>query len=488
MPQHDLIIIGAGPGGYTAAIRAAQLGMNVACVEKEQALGGTCLRVGCIPSKAMLESSERYAEAISGLAQHGIKVGDVGLDLAAMLKRKDSTVDALTRGVAGLFKKHKITRYTGTGAITAPGTVKVSGADDAELKAKHILIATGSVPAMLNGVEFDGEFIGDSTTALSYDEVPGHLVVIGGGVIGLELGSVWARLGSKVTVLEYMDQILPGMDEDLCKEALRVFKKQGLEFHLGARVTAARVVEAGNREAGSGNPRGAAKSPKTRNPKPKTQHVCVVSADGLDDIECDRVLLAVGRKPNTEGLGLANVGIELDKRGRIPVSEHYRTRAEGVYAIGDVIAGPMLAHKAEEEGIACVERLATGYGHVNYDAIPAIVYTHPEIASVGRNEQELKAAGREYRTGRFPFIANGRARALGDTTGWVKVLADARTDRLLGAHIIGPRAGDLIAELAVAIEFGASAEDVARACHAHPTLAEAVKEAALAVDGRTLNF
>jgi dihydrolipoamide dehydrogenase len=457
--EHDIVIIGAGPGGYVAAIRAAQLGMDVACIEKEPALGGTCLRVGCIPSKALLESSERFHEAGSEFKRHGIKVGNLELDLAAMLKRKDSTVSALTKGVEGLFKKNKVTRYEGTGSIKDANTVIVQGKEKTEIKAKHILIATGSVSAKLPGIEFDDDRIGDSTTALSYPEVPEHLVVIGAGVIGLELGSVWKRLGSKVTVLEYMDHVLPGMDAEISKEAHKVFKKQGLDFHLGTRVTGAKV-----------------KGKK-----------CVVSAEGMDDITCDRVLVAVGRKPNTDKLGLDNVGIETDKRGCIPVNEHWQTSVENIYAVGDVIPGVMLAHKAEEEGVACVEYIATGYGHVNYDAIPNVVYTHPEIASVGRSEEELKEAGVEYNSGKFYFMGNGRARALNDTTGWVKILADKRTDRVLGAHIIGPRAGDLIAELAVSIEFGATAEDIARSSHAHPTLAEAVKEAALDVAGRALN-
>jgi dihydrolipoamide dehydrogenase len=456
---HDLVIIGAGPGGYIAAVRAAQLGLNVACIEKEKALGGTCLRIGCIPSKALLESSERFAATKDDLKKHGVKVGGVELDLSTMMKRKEATVTALTRGVDGLFKKNKVTRYEGTGTIKDANTVTVAGTDEVELKCKNIIIATGSVPSMLKGVEFDGDFIGDSTTALSYAEVPKHLVVIGGGVIGLELGSVWNRLGSKVTVLEYLDHILPGMDHELCAEALKVFKKQGIEFHLGAKVTGARVAK----------------------------KKCVVSAEGMDDISCDRVLLSVGRKPNTQGVGLENVGIETDKRGFIPVNEHWQTGVENIFAVGDVIPGPMLAHKAEEEGVACVEYIATGYGHVNYDAIPSIVYTHPEIAGVGKTEQQLREAGVPIKTGKFPFIANGRARALGDTTGFVKLIAHEETDRVLGAHIMGPRAGDLIAELAVAIEFGASAEDIARSSHAHPTLAECVKEAALAVHGRTLN-
>lgn len=457
---YDLVVIGAGPGGYTAAIRAAQLGLKTACVEQEKALGGTCLRVGCIPSKALLESSERLHDAQHGFAAHGIKA-QVELDLGTMLKRKDKIVTTLTKGIAGLFRKHKITSYTGTGRITAPGKVVVAGADgETELTAKNILIATGSKVATLRGVEMDWDRIGGSTEALDYNPVPKRLVVIGAGVIGLELGSVWSRLGAEVIVLEYLDRVLAGIDSDVAREAAKVFKKQGLDIRTGVRVTGARVEG----------------------------EKCVVEYEGGEPIECDRVLVAVGRWPNTDGLGVDAVGIELDKRGRIPVDAHFRTTVEGIYAIGDVIAGPMLAHKAEEEGVACVEYIATGYGHVNYDAIPNVVYTHPEIASVGKSEDELKEAGVAYRSGSFPFIANARAKALASTDGFVKVLADEKTDRVLGVHIIGPRAGDLIAEAAVAMEFGASAEDIARSCHAHPTLAEVVKEAALAVDGRPRNI
>ncbi len=469
--EHDLVIIGSGPGGYVAAIRAAQLGLDTACVEKEPALGGTCLRDGCIPTKALLEASERYEETKHGLAAFGVTVEGVGFDLGAMLQHKDNIVTALTGGVAGLFKKNKITRYRGHGRLEGPGSVIVEsegGADEAgntetvvKLLAKHVILATGSEVATLPGVEMDWDRIGSSTEALSYPEVPEHLVVIGAGYIGLELGSVWARLGAKVTVLEYLDRILPGMDADTAKRARQIFKKQGIEFRLGTRVTGARVV------VGEG---------------------CVVEAEGMEPIECDRVLVAVGRRPYTNDLGLASVGVELDERGRIPVDEHFQTSAAGVYALGDVIAGPMLAHKAEHEGVACAEFLATGFGHVNYDAIPGIVYTHPEIATVGKSEEQLKEAGIKYRKGKFPFSANGRAKALNQTEGQVKVLADAETDRVLGVHIIGPRAGDLIAEAAVAIEFGASSEDIARSVHAHPTLAEALKEAALAVDKRTINF
>ena len=456
----DLIVVGAGPGGYVAAIRAAQLGMSVACVELEDALGGTCLRVGCIPSQALLESSERYHAAAHVLGAHGVKVGNVTLDLPTMLKRKEEVVNGRTKGVDFLFKKNKVTRFLGRGRITAAGRVTVEGGTKpVELSAKHIVIATGSKPASLKGVELSVDRIGTSTEALSYTEVPKHLVVIGAGYIGLELGSVWLRLGSKVTVVEYLDRILPGMDQEIAREGQKLFERQGMEIRLGQKVTGAKV-------------------------KGKE---CVVTCEGSEPIACDRVLLAVGRAPNTDGLGLESVGVAVDEGGRIPVDEHYETSCEGVYAIGDVIGGAMLAHKAEEEGVACVERIATGYGHVNYEAIPGVVYTHPEIASVGRTEEELKNAGIEYRKGVFFIRANARAHALGDIDGRVKVLADASTDRILGIHIIGPRAGDMIAEAVAAMEFGATSEDLARTSHAHPTLAEALKEAALAVDGRAIH-
>jgi dihydrolipoamide dehydrogenase len=456
---HDLVIIGAGPGGYVAAIRAAQLGLNAACIEEVEALGGTCLRIGCIPSKAMLESSERYHEAKSVLALHGVRVQGVALDLPAMLKRKDEVVAGRTKGVDFLFKKNKVTRYLGRGRIAGPGHVVVEGAAPADVRARHIVIATGSRPATLPGVRLDSDRIGTSTEALSYGDVPTHLAVIGAGYIGLELGSVWSRLGAKVTVIEYLDRILPGMDFEMAREGQRLLERQGLEFRLRQRVTSARVEGKG----------------------------CVVECEGSEPVRCDRVLVAVGRAPNTEGLGLDQVGVERDAKGRIVVNDAYATSVDGIYAIGDVIGGAMLAHKAEEEGMACVERIATGFGHVNYDAIPGVVYTQPEIASVGKSEEELKEKGVPYRKGVFFFKANARAHCLGQTDGRVKVLADAGTDRILGIHIIGPRAGDMIAEAAVAMEFGASSEDLARACHAHPTLAEALKEAALAVDGRAIN-
>jgi dihydrolipoamide dehydrogenase len=418
------------------------------------------LRVGCIPSKALLEASEKFHEAKDGLAAFGIQVKDVALDLPAMLTRKDEIVSGLTGGVALLFKKNKVTRYAGHGRITAPGRVAVNGADSVEIEAKHILIATGSKAAKLTGVEFDGDWIGTSTESLSYAKVPQKLVVIGAGAIGLEMGSVWSRLGSKVVVLEYLDRILPGMDAQIAKEAQRVLAKQGIEFKLGVKVTGVR--REGER--------------------------CFVEVEGGEPVDCERVLVAVGRVPNTDGLGLPELGVEQDKRGFVKVDPHFRTNVSGVYAIGDVIGGAMLAHKAEEEGIACVEFIATGYGHVNYDAIPSVVYTHPEVAGVGKTEEQLKAAGVEYKAGVFPFKPNGRARAIGATEGRVKILADKTTDRVLGAHILGAHAGDLVAELAIAIEFGATAEDIARSSHAHPSLAEIVKEAALAVDSRALHM
>lgn len=461
MSQHDLVVIGGGPGGYVAAIRAAQLGLNVACIEKEAMLGGTCLRIGCIPSKALLESSHLYWESSKSFKAHGIRVAGVECDLAMMMKRKESVVRGLTGGINSLFKKNNITRYQGHGRIAGPGKVIVENESGTEeILAGKIIIATGSISAPLRGVEVDGDRIGTSTEALSYNSVPGHLVVIGAGAIGLELGSVWRRLGARVTVLEYLDRILPGMDLELADEARKILEKQGMVFRLGSRVTSARVE---NEE-------------------------CVVECDGAEPVRCDRVLLAVGRIPNTVNLGLESVGIEKDPRGRIPVDDHFATTAEGIYAIGDVIRGAMLAHKAEEEGMACAEVIANGHGHVDYNSIPGVVYTHPEIASVGKTEEDLLKEGLPYRKGVFPFIANGRARSMADTEGRVKMLAHAETDRILGVHIIGPRAGDLIAEAAVAMALGTTSKDLARASHAHPTLAECLKEAALAVDGRAIHI
>ncbi len=460
MTQHDLIIIGGGPAGYPAAIRAAQLGLNVACIEREEPLGGTCVRVGCIPSKALLESSERLVATQHELKNHGINVENISLDLAQMMKRKSDIVKTLTGGVAFLFKKHKVTRYFGSASFAANNRVLVEGRDNEELEAKNIIIATGSKVAPLRGVEIDGERIVTSTEALSFAQVPQHLVVIGGGYIGLELGSVWKRLGARVTVLEYLPRIFPGMDSEIADEALKIFTKQGIEFKLGVKVTGAKVE--GDQ--------------------------VTVEIEGGESITVDRVLVAIGRAPNTDGLQLEKVGVKLDERGRVVVDENYQTNVPNIFAVGDVIVGPMLAHKATEEGVACVEKIAGNYGHVNYQTIPGIVYTEPEIASVGQSEDNLKELGIEYKRGVFPFSASGRARAIGHIEGRVKVLADAKTDRVLGVHIIGPRAGDLIAEAVAAMEFGASSEDIARVCHAHPTLSESLHEAALAVSNRALHI
>ncbi len=458
----DVIVIGSGPGGYVCAIRAAQLGMKVACVEKRATLGGTCLNVGCIPSKALLQSSENFEDATHHMADHGIMVGEIKLDLARMQARKGEVVTANTKGVEFLFKKNKVTWLKGTGVITAPGKVAVDGT---EYAAKSIIIATGSESSPLPGVEVDERTIVTSTGALELEKVPDHLVVIGGGVIGLELGSVWSRLGSKVTVIEYLDRLIPGNDGEIAKQFERVLTKQGFKFKLGSKVTGAVKTDAGlslTVEPAKGGP--------------------------AETIEADVVLLAIGRRAYTEGLGLATVGVATDPRGRVITDGHFATNVPGIYAIGDVIAGPMLAHKAEDEGVALAEILAGQHGHVNYGVIPGVIYTWPEVASVGKTEEELKAEGVAYAVGKFPFTANGRARAMGMTDGFVKILADKRTDRLLGAHILGPDAGTLIAEIATAMEFGASAEDVARICHAHPTLSETVKEAALAVAGRALHI
>jgi len=459
--QYDLVVIGGGPGGYVAAIRAAQLGMKPAVVEKEDRLGGTCLRVGCIPSKALLESSHKLEEAGHEFAQHGIHVGGVSFDLAAMMKRKEDVVATLAKGIEALLAKNKIARVRGTGRLAGAGRVEVTAADGTRsiLESPRIILAVGSVSVVLPGIEVDGRRVGTSTEALAFDAVPGHLVVIGGGYIGLELGSVWRRLGSRVTVLEYADRILAGLDGDIAAEALPLFRKQGLDIRLGAKVRGARAV--GER--------------------------CVVECEGQEPIECDRVLAATGRRPATGDLGLETVGVQTDKRGFIPVDAQFRTGAPGVYAIGDCIPGPMLAHKAEEDGVACVEAMHSGWAHVDYDLVPAVVFTHPEIAAVGRTEEQLVAAGVAFKKGVFPFRANGRARTINETTGKVKVLADAATDRVLGVHIIGPAAGDLIGEAAAAMSFGATAEDIARVCHAHPTLPEALKEAALAVNGQAIH-
>jgi dihydrolipoamide dehydrogenase len=464
--RYDVVVIGAGPGGYVAAIRAAQLGMKVACVEKRAALGGTCLNIGCIPSKALLDSSELYHLAQKRFAKHGIKVGALGLDVPAMLARKDEVVKGLTDGVNFLFRKDKIAAFHGEARLASPTSVAVKSADGTEttLEAGHVLLATGSAPVALPFMPFDGRHVVDSTGALAFDKVPEHLVVVGGGYIGLELGSVWKRLGARVTVVEFLPRIVPLMDTEVGDLLFKSLKKQGLEFYLDTKVTGAKV----------------------------SGETVTISAETKDarplSLECDRVLVAVGRRPYTEGLGLAEAGVAVDpKTGKVPVDSHFRTNVPTVSAIGDLIEGPMLAHKAEDEGVAWAELLAGRAGHVNYDTIPSVIYTWPEVASVGLTEDQLKQRGLSYKVGKFPFLANGRAKAMDETEGLVKVLADAATDRVLGVHIIGPRASDMIAEAVAVMEFAGSAEDIARTCHAHPTLSEAFREAALAVDKRAIH-
>jgi|694.fasta_scaffold00289_52 dihydrolipoamide dehydrogenase len=458
--EHDVLVVGGGPGGYVAAIRAAQLGMNTACVDENPVFGGTCLRVGCIPSKALLESSHLYHVAQHELSAHGIQASGTQLNLAAMLARKDKVVSQLTSGIAMLFKRKQVQGYNGRAKLVGPNTVQIlTSSGSLTVKAKHIILATGSRPATMRTVQSDGKYIGDSTMALNLTQVPKHLVVIGGGYIGLELGSVWKRLGSQVTVLEALDRILPGLDQEIGQLAHRTFEKQGIQIRTGSWVTSARV------DGGQ----------------------CVVECKEAQPIHCDRVLLSTGRTPCSDNLGLETVGIQPDNRGFVSVDGNFRTSVAGVYAIGDLIGGVMLAHKASEEGIVCVERIAGMKSHVNYAAIPAVVYTHPEIASVGQTEEQLKESGTPYKKGVCPYGASGRALALGDTQGRVKILAHAETDRVLGVHILGAHAGDLIAEAVAAIEFGASSEDIARTCHAHPTLSELLHEAALAVDNRAIH-
>src|SRR5271157_1514052 len=465
---YDLIVIGSGPGGYVCAIRAAQLGMKTAVVEKRATFGGTCLNIGCIPSKAMLNASELYEEAGHKFSEMGIKVGKPSVDLAAMLKYKQQGVDGNVKGVDYLFKKNKIDTFTGTGKITAPGKIEVKAADGKTqlVETKNIVIATGSDVTRLNGIDIDEKRVVSSTGALELPKVPGKLLIVGAGIIGLELGSVWRRLGAEVMIVEFLDHILPGIDAEIGRQFHRMLQKQGLSFKLSSKVTA--VDTSG-----------------------KTLKVKVEPAAGggaAETLEADVVLVAIGRVPFTEGLGLEAAGVKKDNRGRVLVDPHFKTNVEGVYAIGDVIAGPMLAHKAEDEGVAVAEIIAGQAGHVNYDVIPNVVYTYPEIASVGKTEEELKTAGIAYNAGKFPFTANARAKVNLTTEGFVKILADAKTDRVLGVHILGPDAGNMIGEAAVAMEFGASSEDIARTCHAHPTLTEAIKEAALAVDKRAINF
>ncbi|MFC0217094.1 dihydrolipoamide dehydrogenase [Pseudochelatococcus lubricantis] len=465
--SYDLVVIGTGPGGYVAAIRAAQLGLKTAVVEKRKTHGGTCLNIGCIPSKALLFASEKFEEAAHAFGDFGIKVSAPEIDVAKLLAFKQEGVDANVKGIDFLFKKNKIDTFHGTGRILAAGKVEVTAEDGTVqvVEAKTILIATGSDVARLPGIEIDEKVVVSSTGALALDKVPGRLVVVGAGVIGLELGSVWRRLGAEVTVVEFLDRIIPGNDGEVAKQFQRILAKQGFIFKLATKVTGVENTGLGAKVT-----------------------VEPVAGGEAEVIEADVVLVATGRVPYTTGLGLAEIGVALDERGRVVVDDHYRTNVAGILAIGDVIAGPMLAHKAEEEGIAAVELLAGKAGHVNYGVIPAVIYTTPEVASVGKTEEELKAAGIAYNIGKFPFTANARAKVNHQSEGFVKILADATTDRVLGVHIIGPEAGELIHEATVLMEFGGSAEDLARTTHAHPTRSEAVKEAALAVDKRAIHF
>lgn len=462
--QFDIIVIGAGPGGYVGAVRAAQLGFKTACVEMRDTLGGTCLNVGCIPSKALLESSHHFHQVNHSMDEHGINVGHVSLDLAKMIKRKDEVVTSITGGVDYLFKKNKITWLKGFGSVQSPNTVSVKNkeGDVTTYQAKYIIVATGSVPIQIPPVPFDHSYIVDSTDALNFKEIPKKLLVVGGGVIGLELGSVWQRLGAHVEIIEAQDKILGGTDVGVSKDMLKLLKKQGMTFHLKTMLEKAEI-------------------------KDNQVILHCRQGDKIVEFEADKVLVAVGRRPLTENLGLKEVGVTLDERGFVSVDHNYQTNVKGVYAIGDAIPGPMLAHKAEEEGIAVVEKIAGQAGHVNYGAVANVVYTWPEIASVGWTEEECKNQGLSYNTGKFYFKANGRAKAMSSTDGYVKIIADKKTDKVLGVHIIGPMASEMISEAAIAYEYGASSEDIARSVHAHPTLAEVMKEAALDVDKRAIH-
>jgi dihydrolipoamide dehydrogenase len=459
---YDVVVIGSGPGGYVCAIRAAQLGLKTACIEKDNTLGGTCLNVGCIPSKALLSVSEKYEQASHQYASLGIDVGTPKVNLDKMMAHKNKVVTANTQGIAFLFKKNKVTHITGLGTIKAPGVVEVNGKT---ISAKNIVIATGSESTPLPGIAVDEKQIVTSTGALSLPKVPETLAVIGGGVIGLEMGSVWQRLGAKVTVIEFMDRLMPGMDLEVSREMKKILTKQGMEFKLSTKVTGA--------QTGKGK---------------VTLTLEAAAGGNAEKLEVETVLLSIGRRPYTAGLGLEKAGVKVDNRGRVEIDDHFQTNVKGIYAIGDVVRGAMLAHKAEDEGVVVAEIIAGQSGHINYDAIPNVVYTFPEVAAIGSTEEQLKEKNIAYKAGKFPYMANGRARALAATDGFVKILADAKTDRVLGCHIVGAEAGTLIAEVALAMEFGASSEDIARTCHAHPTLNEIVKEAALAVDGRAIHI
>ena len=465
MADFDLIVIGAGPGGYVAAIRGAQLGMKVACVEKEKTLGGTCLNIGCIPSKALLNSSEKFIEISNHADEHGISIGKVDLDLSKLMQRKNKIVKQLTSGIGFLFKKNKITHLQGSASFVDKKTIKVSSSEgDKNYSATNFIIATGSSSIAIDTIPVDEKQIVTSTGALALEEVPQSLLVIGGGYIGLEMGSVWSRLGSKVTVVEALDRIVPTMDEEIAKEFMKSLKKQGLEFKLSHKVTSTKVSKSG-------------------------VEVSMETSEKKQIIEkYDVVLMSVGRKPNTDGLNLEEIGLKLNERKAIEINSQFKTNIDSIYAIGDVVPGPMLAHKAEEEGVACVEFINGQKPHINYDIIPAIVYTSPEVASVGKTESQLKEAKIDYKIGKFPFMANGRALTTSSTEGFVKILADSKSDEILGAHIIGHDAGQLIAEIVTTMEFGGSSEDIARICHAHPTTSEAVKEAAMNIDGRAIHI
>ena len=462
----DVIVIGGGPGGYVCAIRAAQLGLKTACIESRGALGGTCLNVGCIPSKSLLNLSDNYKKAKQEFNDQGIEISDIKLNIDKMMVNKNKSIQVLTKGVEFLFKKNKVTYFKGKGVIFSKNDVMVyENGKKNSYKGKNIIIATGSSPASLPGVEIDEKNIISSTGALSLSKVPKTLVIVGGGYIGLEMGSVWSRLGSKVTVVEFLDHIIPGMDREISNEFQKILKKQGINFKLNCKVTGV-----------------------SSNSNKATIELIDNKTSEKTKLDCDKVLVSVGRKPYTEGLNLNKIGIKKDEKGRIEINDKFQTSIKNIYAIGDVIKGPMLAHKAEEEGIAVAEILAGQAGHVNYNVIPGVIYTSPEVAAVGKTEEELKKEKIHYKIGKFPFLANSRAKVNNETDGFVKILADARTDKVLGVHIIGPHSGDMIAEMALGMEFGASAEDIARTCHAHPTHTEAIKEAALSVDKRPIHF
>ena len=462
--KFQAVVIGGGPGGYVCAIRLAQLGIKTACIESRGSLGGTCLNVGCIPSKSLLNLSEEFHK-VKNLSKKGIEVGQIKLNLSKMMKSKEKAVTVLTKGVEFLFKKNKVTYFKGTGSFKSKSEISIKDDKNKEItiQTEKVVIATGSVPVSLPNIEFDEKFIVSSTGALNLEKVPKKMVVVGGGYIGLEMGSVWSRLGSEVHVVEFLDHITPGMDKEISKEFMKILKKQGINFHLQHKVE---KVE-------------------------KNKSGVIISTSNIEgnkkDFECDVALISVGRKANTEGLNLEKIGIELDEKKRVKTNESFKTNLNNIYAIGDVIAGPMLAHKAEDEGIAVAENIAGQSGHVNYDIIPGVIYTTPEVASIGKTEEQLRDKNIQYKIGKFSFMANSRAKAIDDTEGFVKILADEKTDKVLGAHIIGPHAGELIAEIGVAMEFGASSEDIARTCHAHPTFSEAVKEAALSVDKRAIH-